>query len=52
MQYFELVFFLFKNNLCETGSVCVCEHGDPYSVGDMHTIVKEGDFRRSIMFMM
>ena len=24
MQYFGLVSFLFKNNLCETGSVCVC----------------------------
>lgn len=53
MQYFELVSFFLKTICVKLEAcVCVCEHGDPYSVGDMHTIVKEGDFRRSIMFMM
>ena len=47
MQYFGLVSFLFKNNLCETGSVCVCVcvkvSMGTHSIGDMHMIVKEGD---------
>lgn len=48
MQYFRLVSFLFQNNVCETGSVCV-RTGSP-STGERHMIVEEGDLCGSIKF--